>query len=47
MFGVSIETVARWADDGAFGFVRTKGNHRRYIAVEVHAFRRHRFGEAA
>jgi excisionase family DNA binding protein len=34
---VDANTLARWADSGRLGAVRTPGGHRRYLASEVHA----------
>ena len=38
MFGVDTKTVARWANAGLIGSIRTPGGHRRFLQSEVTAF---------
>lgn len=38
LFGVSVQTVARWARKGTFNAIRTLGGHRRYRRAEIMAF---------
>ena len=38
MFGVDTKTVARWANAGLIGSIRTPGGHRRFRQSEVTAF---------
>jgi len=35
IFGVSVNTVDRWAQHGRLPFIRTLGGHRRYVAAAV------------
>lgn len=37
LFGVRIETVRRWADDGKIPYTRTLGGDRRFDAAVVEA----------
>ena len=38
MFGVDPKTVARWANAGLIGSIRTPGGHRRFRQSEVTTF---------
>lgn len=38
LFNVSVETVARWADDGKLPHFKTPGGQRRYRRADVEAF---------
>lgn len=37
MFGVTVSTVARWADAGRIRQIKTPGGYRRYFAEDVRA----------
>lgn len=37
MFGVRVNTVARWAREGRLMALRTPGGHRRYILSAIHS----------
>jgi excisionase family DNA binding protein len=39
LFGVTPQTVARWARDGKLTVIRTPGGHHRYRESEVRALR--------
>lgn len=35
LFGVSVQTVGRWASDGKIGYVTLPSGHRRYYRKDV------------